>query len=357
MRHTWLTCCACLLLGCDSTTDPDPAMNTTSQSSSNGTTATATATATTTTGDDSTGSATIDGSTETSVNGMTASTSASTVTSTTVTNSSTAVGGAPSATVSDTSSTGGGGTTSSDPCETAIFCEDFESYSVGQAPSGAWSTQTNSGSVSIDDSRQVSGSQSARFITEASSSSKTAYLHLEEAFPVANNVYYGRMLFWLESAPTESVHWTFIQGGGTVPGESYRALYRYGGQHPIDAGNQLMANYETPDSYSGNGPASDCWNHAQGVVVPVGRWSCVEWKFDGGANEMRLWLDGVAIDSLTVTGSGEGCVSSEVGNVWTAPEFEFLDIGWESYQADETRTLFIDDLVIDDEPIGCPQLP
>jgi hypothetical protein len=165
------------------------------------------------------------------------------------------------------------------------------------------------------------------------------------------------MLFWLESSPTEAVHWTFVQGGGTVPGESYRALYRYGGQHPVDGGNQLMANYETPDSYGGNGPSSDCWQHAQGEFVPVGRWSCVEWMFDGGSNEMRLWLDGSAVESLTVTGSGDGCVASDFDNVWTAPTFEYLEIGWESYQPDDSRTLFIDDLVIDDQPIGCPELP
>ena len=279
------------------------------------------------------------------------------------TTASSAGGASSTATSVDTSTStdggGTGGTQMADPCDSAIFCEDFESYSSGEVPGGAWSAQTNLGSVSVDTSRQVSGSNSVRFDTEASDASKTAYLRLEggDVFPVENNVYYGRMLFFLESAPTESVHWTFIQGGGTVPGQSYRALYRYGGQHPVDGSSQLMANYETPDSYSGNGPSSDCWQHAQSVVVPVGRWSCVEWMFDGGANEMRLWLDGTAIDSLTVMGSGEGCVASDFGNVWTAPNFETLDIGWESYQADDARTLFVDDVVISAEPIGCPALP
>ena len=39
--------------------------------------------------------------------------------------------------------------------------------------------------------------------------------------------------------------------------------------------------------------------------MPVGVWSCVEWQFDGGANTMRLWLDGQPIDSLTVPGLGQ----------------------------------------------------
>jgi hypothetical protein len=76
-------------------------------------------------------------------------------------------------------------------------------------------------------------------------------------------MFYGRMMFRLESAPTASVHWTIIEGSGLVPvdGQSYHALYRYGGQQPVMngttfVGSQLMANYETPDSYSGTGPSS-----------------------------------------------------------------------------------------------------
>ena len=35
-------------------------------------------------------------------------------------------------------------------------------------------------------------------------------------FPVAGNVVYGRMMFYLESAPSTAVHWTFIDGTGTT---------------------------------------------------------------------------------------------------------------------------------------------
>jgi hypothetical protein len=149
-----------------------------------------------------------------------------------------------------------------------------------------------------------------------------------------------------------------------VPGQTYHALYRYGGQLPITAsdgttfaGSQLMANYETPDSYpigSGSGPASDCWHHANRTVVPVGKWTCVEWKFDGAQNQMTLSLDGVALPDLTVTGTGDGCVNQAAGFTWAAPTFDRLDLGWESYQADDARTFWIDDVVVSASPIGCP---
>jgi len=121
-------------------------------------------------------------------------------------------------------------------------------------------------------------------------------------------------------------------------------------------GSQLMANYETPDSYGSNpiGPGSDCWKHANKVVVPVGTWTCVEWQFDGPNNQMHLWLDGAAVDSLTVSGVGDGCVNQPATYPWTAPSFDHIDLGWESYQADAARTAWVDDVVLSKTRVGCP---
>jgi hypothetical protein len=151
------------------------------------------------------------------------------------------------------------------------------------------------------------------------------------------------------------VHWTFIEGGGLIEGQNYHAVYRYGGQIPVGNGNQLMANYETPDSYGGTGPSSDCWHHSNAKTVPVGTWACAEWKFDGENDEMRFWLDGVALDDLTVSGTGQGCVSQGADYRWTAPLFDRIDLGWESYQTDTERTLYIDDVVISTTQVGCPE--
>jgi polysaccharide lyase-like protein len=262
------------------------------------------------------------------------------------------------------SSGGAAGSGAADPCATAIFCDDFESYTAGQAPGGNWTSSTNLGTVAVDETQARSGQKSVKFTTQSSSGTKTAYIRLANAtgktiFPAPGNSFYGRMMFRLEAAPTASVHWTLLEGSGLVPGQTYHALYRYGGQLPVTqgstfVGSQLMANYETPDSYSGSGPSSDCWAHADQVVVPVARWSCVEWQFDGPNNTMRLWLDGTAVTSLTVAGVGQGCVSQPATYPWTAPTFDRLDLGWESYQADDPRTLYIDDVVVSTTKVGCP---
>jgi hypothetical protein len=241
-------------------------------------------------------------------------------------------------------------------CRTkALFSDDFESYAAGAPPGGKWASATTNGAVAVDEARHHGGTKAVKFTTTGKAAYQSAFMRLGGGvLPVAGNAFYGRMMVWLEAAPATSVHWTMLQGSGLVPGQNHHAQYRYGGQHPLAAGNQLMANYETPDSYKGVGPSSDCWVHSDGKVLPVRTWSCVEWQFDGAANTMRLWLDGAPIDSLTVTGVGQGCVNQPARYPWTAPLFDHLELGWESYQADEPRTFWIDDVVVSTVKIGCP---
>jgi hypothetical protein len=260
------------------------------------------------------------------------------------------------------SSAGSAGSSSGDPCDAALFCDDFESFTAGAAPNGKWSVRANAGgAVTIDTTQKVSGNQSVKFATMGSDSSRQAMIRLMDAsvFPVAGNAYYGRMMYRLESAPTAAVHWTHISGGGLVPNQTYHALYRFGGQHPIMQngmpGTQLMANYETPDWYSDKQtPGSDCWKHASGEILPAGDFVCVEWHFDGPNNAMHYFQDGRAITGASVTGTGEGCVNAAATFEWTAPTFETLDLGWEAYQADSPRTAWIDDVVISTTRVGCP---
>jgi hypothetical protein len=271
-------------------------------------------------------------------------------------------GGGASASSTSGSSTGGSGGAGgaggagggASVCATALFCDDFEAFAAQAEPSGAWSVSKAKGAAVVDATRAHSGKQSVKITTDASGDSyKSVMMAYGDKLPVAANVVHGRMMFWLESAPTTAVHWTFIAGQGPVPGQNHSAIYRYGGQHPITSngsfvGNQLMANYETI------GAQSDCWFHSSEKVVPVGKWACVEWKYDGPKNEMQLWLDGEELTDLHVQGVGQGCVHQSPDYGWTAPSFEKMAIGWESYQPDEPRAMWIDDVVISEGPIGCP---
>ena len=261
------------------------------------------------------------------------------------------------------SSMGSAGNANAEPCATALFCDDFEAFPMGAPPAAPWSNNMKGGTIAVDSEHVHSGTRAVKISAAAATGYRSALINLQNTtfLPTASNVVYGRMMFWLDSAPTTSVHWTFIDGSGKVPGQAYHALYRYGGQSPITngsdfVGSELMANYDTPDSYSSPavGPSSDCWLHSDQIVVPVATWACAEWRFDGAANQMQFWLDGSEVTSLAMTDTGQGCVNQPATFPWSAPSFERIDLGWESYQADDARTIWIDDVAISTEKIGCP---
>jgi hypothetical protein len=261
---------------------------------------------------------------------------------------------------------GGGTGGSADACAKALACDDFEGQTVDTVPSGAFFSATEAGEVIIDNTRASSGKLSVRLSTGATDGFKAAMLNFSDPskLPTPGNSVFGRMMFWLDSAPAGEVQWSFIIGKGPIAdasGLKYTALYRYGGQIPIlnsgaFVGSQLMANYETPDSYNNPpiGPSTDCWSHSSGRVVPVGKWTCAEFHFNGANNEMQLWLDGADLPDLHVQKYGQGCTGQAADYPWIAPTFTEVFVGWESYTLDEPRTIWIDDLAIGTERLGCP---
>jgi hypothetical protein len=251
----------------------------------------------------------------------------------------------------------GGGT-----CPGTFVCDDFESYSPGTAPTAPWTVAKNAGAISVDTTRAYSGKQSVKITAPTATGYESVMMRIDGAgmVPVPGNVIYGRMMFWLDSSPTTTVHFTLVDGSGLVADAGYHAVYRYGGQVPVTGpdggflGSQWMASYDTTDSYVGVGPSSDCYLQSQGRVVPLAAWTCIEWEFDGPNDTLRFWIGGQPAPDLTVAHTGAGCVSQPSGYPWTSPTFSQLDIGWESYQADGPRTMWIDDAAFGTARIGCP---
>ncbi len=242
--------------------------------------------------------------------------------------------------------TGGSAGTTAGSCVGALLCENFEAYTTGNAPAAPWKISTNLGTVRVDTTHALSGTKAVRFTTDgAAGTYRRAFMSIEGApvFPVAGNVFYGRMMVWLTAAPAGSMHWTNIQGEGPVPNMNFRAFSRYGGQLQ----KRLMANYET------QGVASDCWKHST-TTMPEGRWTCMEWRFNGPNNEMNFWLDGASLSDITVVGRGEGCISQGTTGTWYSPTYDTIRLGWEHYQQSIAHDMWIDDVAIDTKRIGCP---
>lgn len=252
-------------------------------------------------------------------------------------------GGASGAAGSAGSSVGGAGG-GGGGCQGALLCEDFESYTG--TPGDPWKVTKNAaGNVVIDGAQHVSGSKAVKFSTTGAMSYQQAFISLEKIFPVANNAFYGRMMIYATAAANDGVHWTMIEGEGANTAQGIEnAQVRYGGQQE----KSLMANYDS------SGKQSDCWAHSS-TKMPEAKWACMEWYFDGATNTQKFWLDGKAIEDLTVMSSGQGCISQDTGGRWIYPSFSRLNLGWTSYQTDDPRQVWIDDVALGAEKLGCPQ--
>ncbi len=246
------------------------------------------------------------------------------------------------------------------PCTngTAVFCDDFETATVGGAPRAPWHVLTNKGTATVASTQAYSGTKALKCTTTASTSDpskfRQAFISIdEEDAPITGNNVYGRMMVWFGRVPpNDNLHWTNVRASGpveteTYQGSSYTAVYTYGGQY-----SHLMANYN-----SGDGPASDCWQHSD-TILPAQTWECLEWQFDGPNQTMRMWLNGTPVNALTVVEEGQGCLEHDLGDRWVAPEFDAIAIGWEHYQViDYDVEFYVDDVAFGASRLGCPQGP
>ncbi len=230
-------------------------------------------------------------------------------------------------------------------CVGALVCDDFESYPVSGPPKGPWKVTANGGTVVVDSVHAHSGTHAVHVSTAGGATAyEQAFIYVTGSpiFPVAGNTIFGRMAMWLTAAPTQTTHWSNVWGSGQVTGMSFSAVSRYGGQDsPL-----MMASYDT------SGVASDCWQHSQ-TAIPVQRWACFEWRFDGPTDEMDFWLDGAAVSDLTVMGQGQGCINNGTNGKWFLPAYDTMSMGWEHYQASDAIDMWIDDVALDVQRIGC----
>ena len=125
---------------------------------------------------------------------------------------------------------GAGGSGGTAPCANAIYCDDFDAYTAPGNPGGNWQTSiaysgNMNGVVSVDTTHAYSGANSVHFKTPGSTDFEHAFITLAGApyFPVADNTFFGRMMIYVTQVPSNTVHWTMIEGKGTMVPTVHRA--------------------------------------------------------------------------------------------------------------------------------------
>ncbi len=202
------------------------------------------------------------------------------------------------------------------------LCESFENG----LDATLWSTtRTGDADVVVDAMHAARGAKALHVKTTAGSGH--AFITERRTFPAAGNNLYVRMFVWFEDDITTQGHFTLAEGAGT----GTAALARFGGQFKeFGVGSDLGA--------------SGDWTDHDTVVIPSKKWLCLEFEFQGSANMFRVRSDDVARPALdTGVNRHSGFVMPELTSLW---------FGWWMYNATEPQEAFIDEIVVDDKPIG-----
>jgi len=173
--------------------------------------------------------------------------------------------------------------------------------------------------------------------TRAHGGGKSLHVHdgFIETSPPAT-AFYGRAWVWFGADPGTG-HWMGWVGVG--PGGSQGTEVRYGGHYDI-----LQANYFGNDDEVISDPKGYCSPTCDnGVVMPVGAWSCVEFYF--GKDEMRFWLDGAEVPTLHVT------TWRNQAAPWS-PAYDRVRLGFHDFQGSAVDVWY-DDVALGTRKIGC----
>jgi hypothetical protein len=218
-----------------------------------------------------------------------------------------------------------------------LLCDGFEDAAIDTA---LWTVEKGSNTVEIVSDQSARGAQSVHLHVQ----NNFAYLKNTSIFPVTNNDYFGRMFIRVARFSTvDWAHWTVGEAEGTGDGSKIRV----GGQYKTDAeANRWGVG-------SDGGPTGDWTTHDTDegpTEPPTSTWVCLEWEHKGSTNETHFYVDDVLHPSLSTTATEHGGASAD----YVLPNVTSFWFGWWQYQADpEAFDVWIDELVLDDERIGC----
>jgi len=227
-----------------------------------------------------------------------------------------------------------------------LFCDDFESEQAGGQPDptmwkalyGRWPT--------VDTTRAARGSKSLHFKFGVDEPA-----HIAEGkgiFPMPNNTFYGRMFVWFAELPETpaNAHWSIVAARGP-DGE-----VRVDGQPGDDKSNRLGFGAVGANGWDWHTGGDDAEAPAR-----KGRWTCIEWQLKGDTNETRMWIDGKAQPSLSLTSTKYHDQGTVDGREWKFPTFDSVVIGTWIYPisgaSPASIDLWIDEVAFDDQQIGC----
>ncbi|HZP52780.1 cellulose-binding domain-containing protein [Actinocrinis sp.] len=260
---------------------------------------------------------------------------------------STSPSSSPSASRSASPSASPSGSSGGGSCPSAaVFCEGWESQTVGAAPSGRWSISTpncSGSSTATITGAQAHGGVKSLEIDGVGTYCNHVFADDTTDMPLASPTWYVR--FWFKhTAPLPTNHTTFLAMNDSADNNTD---LRLGAQN-----GALMWNRQSDDATL---PAQSPAGVAQSVVVPTGAWECLEFSVSKTTGQIYTWYNGTLVPGLTEDGVPTQDIDAQwlggSGASWR-PNLTDLKLGWENY-SNGNDTLWFDDVVLSTSRIGC----
>ncbi len=213
-----------------------------------------------------------------------------------------------------------------------LACDDFESATLGAAPTGIWSAGLvgDGGSVTIDDSVPAHSGSKAVHVHGAGYQALLVY-HDAAVLPQASGRFYVRAFVRL-AAPMTGGHNTFLIADTVAAPNAGNAL-RLGEQNSMlmmTVGGDAHGYLSNQNYYNDQLP---------GVVFKVADYSCLELLLDAPHTEIQVWVDGADVPDLHVTDLAH-------------ENYDALRFGFEQYAGPDSD-IWWDDIALGSERIGC----
>ena len=220
--------------------------------------------------------------------------------------------------------TGDGGFFGASRCPNSNFlvCDDFEGATIDSA---VWASDTQSGTVTIDSTRFARGSKSLHAKLNGSGGGN-ATLRFKQKVPIAGQRHWGRMFVYVPMSASGSLmdHSNLVNASGNNSSGSLSAYVAAIGAGVLNG----IFFQQTP------GIDETSLLYHQGVTrtpVPLERWFCLEWDFNGVDKELKLFLDGNLIPTSVITGRDAPTMADvRIGMQFVLPEAWFDSVAFAS---------------------------
>ncbi|MAQ15679.1 MAG: hypothetical protein CMN30_12905 [Sandaracinus sp.] len=247
-----------------------------------------------------------------------------------------------------------------DPCADGVgICEDFEGYPELSALAdgdrfGPWrAARRGDGIFDLDDTRAVSGSRAlhVRIGDGARDGGRLFAGSGASILAEGRTSLHGRLMMYVGD-DGHSVHWTWAGVSGPTmddPVAGLRSTYLFSSLRSDESNRFSSVVYINSD------PAQDCWNGSDDPI-PAGEWMCLQWSVDSAGRHIEVTRDAAAEPFLVVDETGQGCVGDVANDSpWYGPAIDQLYVGtWSFHPMTRPLEVWIDDVVVDTEPVACP---